>query len=294
MRSYCLCATFRSSDSPVRHAQAPRTRRLQVLRGQDPLRLRAGHHRRRRAQRLRQEQRRRRRALDPRRAVGQEPARRRDGRRHLQRLRRRARASAWPRSRSRSTTRGGLLAVDADEVQITRRVYRDGKGEYLINGQMARLKDIKDLFLGSGAGAAATASSRRAASTSCCRRPRRTAARSSRRPPASAGSRRRRSRRCASSTAVELNLTRSKDKLDALDNQLRTLRHAGRESPEVQGVFGAPARAARRAGRARVPRPHRRAGGRRGGARGAEGRGVWRDGRGRAAASSARRNSTGR
>ena len=37
-----------------------------------------------------------------------------------------------------------LLAVDADEVQITRRVYRDGTGEYLINGQDARLKDIKD------------------------------------------------------------------------------------------------------------------------------------------------------
>ena len=37
-------------------------------------------------------------------------------------------------------------------MQITRRVYRDGEGEYLINGQLCRLKDIKDLFLGSGAG----------------------------------------------------------------------------------------------------------------------------------------------
>ena len=45
-----------------------------------------------------------------------------------------------------------LLAVDADEVQISRRVYRDGQGEYLINGQLARLKDIKELFLGTGAG----------------------------------------------------------------------------------------------------------------------------------------------
>lgn len=44
------------------------------------------------------------------------------------------------------------LAVDCDEVQITRRVYRDGQGEYLINGQPSRLRDIKDLFLGSGAG----------------------------------------------------------------------------------------------------------------------------------------------
>src|SRR6516162_5836132 len=46
-----------------------------------------------------------------------------------------------------------LLAIDADEVQLTRRVYRDGTGEYLINGQMSRLKDVKEIFLGSGAGA---------------------------------------------------------------------------------------------------------------------------------------------
>jgi chromosome segregation protein len=45
------------------------------------------------------------------------------------------------------------LNTEADEVQITRRVYRDGQGEYLINQQICRLKDIKDLFLGSGAGA---------------------------------------------------------------------------------------------------------------------------------------------
>ena len=45
-----------------------------------------------------------------------------------------------------------VLATEADEVQIGRRVYRSGEGEYLINGQVCRLKDIKDLFLGSGAG----------------------------------------------------------------------------------------------------------------------------------------------
>jgi chromosome segregation protein len=44
------------------------------------------------------------------------------------------------------------LATEAEEVQITRRVYRDGEGEYLINRQPSRLKDIKELFLGSGAG----------------------------------------------------------------------------------------------------------------------------------------------
>src|SRR5215204_2810540 len=35
------------------------------------------------------------------------------------------------------------LALDHDEVQITRRVYRTGEGEYLINGQIIRLKDVK-------------------------------------------------------------------------------------------------------------------------------------------------------
>jgi chromosome segregation protein len=45
-----------------------------------------------------------------------------------------------------------LLSTEANEVQITRRVYRTGEGEYLLNQQVCRLKDIKDLFLGSGAG----------------------------------------------------------------------------------------------------------------------------------------------
>src|SRR5438270_6275383 len=47
---------------------------------------------------------------------------------------------------------GRVLAATAEEVQITRRVYRGGESEYLINGHTCRLKDIKDLFLGSGAG----------------------------------------------------------------------------------------------------------------------------------------------
>jgi chromosome segregation protein len=45
------------------------------------------------------------------------------------------------------------LATEAEEVQVGRRVYRGGESEYLINGQVCRLKDVKDLFLGSGAGA---------------------------------------------------------------------------------------------------------------------------------------------
>src|SRR5690349_10992832 len=44
------------------------------------------------------------------------------------------------------------VGIDAEEVEITRRVYRSSEGEYLINGQVCRLRDIKELFLGSGAG----------------------------------------------------------------------------------------------------------------------------------------------
>src|SRR4029077_14271869 len=45
-----------------------------------------------------------------------------------------------------------ILTTDRGEVQNTRRVYRSGEGEYLINQQPSRLKDIKNLFLGTGAG----------------------------------------------------------------------------------------------------------------------------------------------
>lgn len=45
------------------------------------------------------------------------------------------------------------LPVDTDIVEVERRLYRDGKSQYLINGKMARLKDIRDLFLDTGIGA---------------------------------------------------------------------------------------------------------------------------------------------
>lgn len=45
-----------------------------------------------------------------------------------------------------------LLDVDTPEVHITRRVYRSGEGEYLINRQPCRLRDIRDLLSGTGMG----------------------------------------------------------------------------------------------------------------------------------------------
>src|SRR5205814_8216965 len=44
------------------------------------------------------------------------------------------------------------LPIDAPEVHVTRRVYRSGEGEYLINRQPTRLKDIRYLSRGTGAG----------------------------------------------------------------------------------------------------------------------------------------------
>jgi chromosome segregation protein len=43
------------------------------------------------------------------------------------------------------------LSLAADEVRIGRRVYRSGESEYLINGEVSRLRDIRELFSGTGA-----------------------------------------------------------------------------------------------------------------------------------------------
>ncbi len=48
-----------------------------------------------------------------------------------------------------------LFPMDAAEVQVGRRLYRSGDSEYLLNRSVVRLKDIRDLFLGTGAGTAA-------------------------------------------------------------------------------------------------------------------------------------------
>ncbi len=45
-----------------------------------------------------------------------------------------------------------LLDIETPEVHITRRVYRSGEGEYLINRAPARLRDIRDLLSGTGLG----------------------------------------------------------------------------------------------------------------------------------------------
>lgn len=46
----------------------------------------------------------------------------------------------------------GLLPTEYSEVTITRRLYRSGESEYLINGTTCRLKDINELFMDTGMG----------------------------------------------------------------------------------------------------------------------------------------------
>ena len=44
------------------------------------------------------------------------------------------------------------LPIEFEEVTVTRRVYRSGESEYIINGSPCRLKDIQELFMDTGIG----------------------------------------------------------------------------------------------------------------------------------------------
>ncbi|MFH1851585.1 MAG: chromosome segregation protein SMC [Candidatus Neomarinimicrobiota bacterium] len=47
----------------------------------------------------------------------------------------------------------GKLPIEYNDVEITRRAFRDGESEYFINRTLCRLKDIHDLFMDTGMGA---------------------------------------------------------------------------------------------------------------------------------------------
>lgn len=49
----------------------------------------------------------------------------------------------------------GLLPIDYSEITIKRRLYRSGESEYFINNNLAKLKDVRELFWDTGVGKAA-------------------------------------------------------------------------------------------------------------------------------------------
>jgi len=44
------------------------------------------------------------------------------------------------------------LPIETEKVQITRKIYKNGENEYLINNKICRLKDIRELFMDTGVG----------------------------------------------------------------------------------------------------------------------------------------------
>src|SRR6202045_4722860 len=54
--------------------------------------------------------------------------------------------------RRKRTADKPVLAMKPGEVVISRRLYRSGQSEYLINGRVGRLRDIQEMFMGVGLG----------------------------------------------------------------------------------------------------------------------------------------------
>ena len=46
----------------------------------------------------------------------------------------------------------GILPIDAAEVEVSRRLYRSGESEYLLNRKPCRLRDVRELFMDTGVG----------------------------------------------------------------------------------------------------------------------------------------------
>jgi len=47
------------------------------------------------------------------------------------------------------------LGIEQDELEISRRLYRSGQSEYLINNKLCRLRDVRELFMDTGIGVSA-------------------------------------------------------------------------------------------------------------------------------------------
>jgi chromosome segregation protein len=54
--------------------------------------------------------------------------------------------------RKKLTTEKPAIALRPGEIVVGRRLYRSGQSEYLINGRVARLRDVQEIFMGMGLG----------------------------------------------------------------------------------------------------------------------------------------------
>src|SRR5262249_34871844 len=58
----------------------------------------------------------------------------------------------WKGKRKKKMADKHALTTKPGEVVVSRRLYRSGQSEYLINGRVGRLRDIQEMFMGVGLG----------------------------------------------------------------------------------------------------------------------------------------------
>ena len=134
-------------------------------------------------------------------------------------------AAAWPRSTSRSPGLNGNSPDGAPECVVTRRLYRNGESEYLMNGRICRLRDIHELFMDTGLGSQGLLDHRAGQDRpDPLEQAAATAARSSRRPPASRSTGPAGARPSSSSTPPQQNLLRVNDIVNEVEKQLESLK----------------------------------------------------------------------
>ena len=100
-------------------------------------------------------------------------------------------------------------AFKAGEIEVTRRLFRSGESEYLLNGKLCRLRDIQDMFMGTGLGPESYAIIEQGRIGQILSSSRPTAARSSKKLPASRSTRRKKRLAEARLEDAKLNLTAS-------------------------------------------------------------------------------------
>ena len=140
----------------------------------------------------------------------------------------------------------GWLPIDFSEVSITRRAYRDGKNEYLLNGQRVRLKEIPSCWRSPGWPNAPIRSSGRGWWTRRCRLKPEERRRFFEEAAGIGLYRARREESLNRLDATRRNLERVLDILSELEPRLRSLERQAKRAMEYDRSARRPARAAAR------------------------------------------------